>query len=230
MIYTAFTIGLFGSLHCVGMCGPIALALPGSESKWDSARRLLLYNGGRIITYMLMGAVIGLFGEAFNLADIQKWLSILAGVFLLVVALFSIPVESHLLNWPALGRAYLFLKGSLFRNLTKGSSLSFLKTGLLNGLLPCGLVYVALVGALTSGGFVSSLLYMFLFGVGTVPLMMATVLLGKRVDIKFRNYIKKFYPALLFALAGLFLYRGIQFSVPQDFSFWEMMQDMPMCH
>ena len=230
MIYTAFTIGLFGSLHCVGMCGPIALALPGVGAKWESVRKLLLYNGGRIITYVCLGAVIGVFGEAFNLADIQKWLSILAGVFLLIVALFSIPVESHLLNLPILGRIYLFLKGSLFRNLTRGSSLSFFKTGLLNGLLPCGLVYVALIGALTSGGFFSSLLYMFLFGIGTVPLMMATVLLGKRLDVKFRNYIKRFYPALLFVLAVLFIYRGIQFSVPQNFSFWEMMQNMPMCH
>lgn len=231
MLITAFTIGLFGSLHCVGMCGPIALALPqGQQSKWASVWRMLLYNFGRTITYVLMGVVIGLLGEGIFLAGAQKWLSISAGILLIIVAIFSIPVESKLMRLSIIGQAYLWLKKTLAKFLGRNSRLAFFQTGMLNGLLPCGLVYMAIVGAMTMGSVSGGAAYMFLFGLGTVPLMLFTALAGNMVSLKIRNKLKKAYPFFIFSLALLFIFRGLEFHVPRDFSFWEAMQNMPMCH
>lgn len=231
MLYTAFTIGLFGSLHCVGMCGPIALALPhGGQGRWLSAWKILLYNLGRTTTYVLLGLLVGLLGEGLFLAGAQRWLSVGAGVMLLVVAVFSIPVESRLVGWPLVGRGYLWLKNALAKMLGRRSQFAFFQTGLLNGILPCGLVYMAIVGAVTMGSAVGGASYMLVFGLGTVPLMLATALAGRLVSLKMRNGLKRLHPAFLVALAALFILRGLRFDVPRDFSFWEAMQTVPMCH
>lgn len=231
MLITAFTIGLFGSLHCVGMCGPIALALPhGGQSRWMAIWKVLLYNLGRTVTYVLLGVLVGLLGEGLFLAGAQKWLSIAIGIGLLAVAIFSIPVESKLLRWPLVGRGYLLLKSALAKLLGKNSQLAFFQTGLLNGLLPCGLVYLAIVGAVSVGSVSGGAVYMLLFGLGTIPLMLATAFAGQMVSLKIRNRLKKLYPVFLVSLAALFIFRGLQFAVPKDFSFWEAMQNMPMCH
>jgi sulfite exporter TauE/SafE len=169
-------------------------------------------------------------GEGIFLAGAQKWLSIGVGVMLLVIALFSIPVESKLLQWPIVGRGYLWLKTALARLLGKTSAPAFFQTGMLNGLLPCGLVYMAIVGAMTMGSVTGGAAYMFLFGLGTIPLMLATALAGQMVSLKIRNRLKKLYPVFLVSLAALFIFRGLQFAVPRDFSFWEAMQNIPMCH
>lgn len=231
MLWTAFTIGLFGSLHCVGMCGPIALAMPyGTQNRWQTIGKILLYNLGRTATYVLLGIIIGLLGEGIFLAGMQRWLSVFMGVGILVIAMFSINVESRLLKASGIGRFYFFVKSQLGKHLKNDSRLAFFQTGFLNGFLPCGLVYMAIIGAVTIGSIEGSALYMFLFGLGTIPLMLATVLLGHLVNFKVRNKIKKLYPVFLVGLAALLIFRGVQFDVPPDFSFWEAMSTIPMCH
>ena len=89
MLYTAFTLGLFGSLHCIGMCGPIALSLPMHQNgRWQLVKRGLIYNLGRTVTYSILGLLIGLIGEGIVFAGLQKWLSIITGIFILIVVFF----------------------------------------------------------------------------------------------------------------------------------------------
>jgi len=231
-LWTAFTIGLFGSLHCAGMCGPIACALPnGDGGKFHVIGNALRYNFGRTVTYSLIGAMIGIVGRGLQLAGFQQFISIALGVLLLVIALFSINVEAKLLQLPGLHQLVFRLKSKLGQ-LLKGTGVnaSFF-IGLLNGLLPCGLVYMAVVGALSTGGIWSGMGYMALFGLGTTPLMLATGLAGSFAGIKFRTALRKAYPAFLIFFAVLFIFRGINFHVPGDFFFWAKMGDeMPMCH
>ncbi|MBK9015368.1 MAG: sulfite exporter TauE/SafE family protein [Saprospiraceae bacterium] len=231
-LWTAFTIGLFGSLHCVGMCGPIACALPGSAGASRSALvgNALRYNLGRTLTYSLLGAVIGLAGRGLQLAGFQQFMSIALGVLLLAIALFSINVEANLLRLPGLNQLVFRLKSHLARLLKdSGVNASFF-IGLLNGLLPCGLVYMAVVGALSTGGIGSGMAYMALFGLGTFPMMLATGLAGNFAGIRFRTVLRKAYPAFLVFFAVLFIFRGLNFHVPGDFFFWAKLGDTPMCH
>ncbi len=230
-LWTAFTIGLFGSLHCVGMCGPVACALPNQgSSKSALLGNALLYNLGRTVTYSLLGGLIGIVGRGLQLAGFQEIMSIVLGVMLLAIALFSINVEAKLLQLPGLNQLVFRLKSQLGRLLKdSGVNTSFF-IGLLNGLLPCGLVYMGVVGALSTGGVGSGMAYMALFGLGTFPLMLATGLAGNFAGIRFRTALRKAYPAFLVFFAVLFLFRGLNFQVPSDFFFWAKMGDVPMCH
>lgn len=231
MIWTAFTIGFFGSLHCIGMCGPIALVLPfGQRSRWQMAFNALLYNLGRTVTYTALGIIIGLLGKGIFLAGLQKQLSIFTGISLLLVVLFSINLERKIVSIPFFNQLFFFLKSGLRSLLKKPSRASIFFTGLLNGLLPCGLVYLALVGALTMGNIESSAVYMLFFGLGTIPLMLGATLMGKYLDLRFRNQLKKLYPVFILGLAVWFIVRGLNFYVPANFDFWEAMQNIPMCH
>ncbi len=230
-LWTAFTIGLLGSLHCVGMCGPIALALPIERTnKWRSALNVLNYNLGRVITYAFLGTLIGLIGKGIFLAGIQAYFSIGLGVFLLIVAIFSINVEGRLVKNSYYGRFSLWVRGKLGKLLSKGGGPQLFKIGILNGFLPCGLVYMAVVGAVSMGSIVNGALYMMLFGLGTIPLMFITALAGQWVSISFRNRLKKLYPVFLVAFALLFIFRGLQFDIPLDFRFWQEWNEVPMCH
>ncbi|TXB60113.1 sulfite exporter TauE/SafE family protein [Phaeodactylibacter luteus] len=230
-IWSALAIGFLGSFHCIGMCGPIALSLPYQGRKpLASAANVLLYNLGRVITYGLLGAVIGLVGKGFFLAGAQSYLSIGLGLFLLVVALFSIDMESQLLRVPIISRLNQWVTRQLGRIIGQGGPLRLLGIGALNGLLPCGLVYVAIVGAIGTGTALYGALYMAAFGLGTLPLMMATALAGQFVPLSWRRSVRKLLPVFLAGFALLFIMRGLNFDVPIDLRFWDNMQDAPMCH
>ena len=190
----AFTLGFFGSLHCVGMCGPLAMAIPVGENKLLAAWYLLLYNLGRTITYTLLGLFFGLLGYTATVAGLQSILSVVLGVVLILMVVFAATLESRLLTLPVISRIYIFVKRKLATLLNKKSVPSFLLFGMLNGLLPCGLVYIAIVGAMAVGSTLKGMLYMASFGLGTIPLMLAVVLLGQSVGLRWRNLFKKLYP------------------------------------
>lgn len=232
-LWTAFSIGLLGSLHCVGMCGPIALSLPyrgHSQYRLHAVWNVTLYNIGRVVSYSLLGLVIGLFGKGFFLAGLQSWLSIAIGVFLLIVALFSINIEQQLLRLQWMFRLNYWVKMQLGRLLRQDGHLNLLGIGMLNGLLPCGLVYVAIVGALSTGNFIDSSLYMIGFGLGTIPLMLSAALGVQFIGLSWRRRFRQAMPFFLAAFGVFFLLRGIQFDVPIDFRFWQNSQEIPLCH
>jgi len=215
ILWTAFIVGLFGSLHCIGMCGPITLALPGFQNhipKVVSSR--LLYNIGRTITYAFMGAIIGLAGEGISLAGAQRWVSIGSGIILILIVIIPSSLSSRL---QILKPAYHFtdyLKQK-FGPLLKSNSLSSVFViGILNGFLPCGLVYVALAGALATGSLVQGTLYMAFFGIGTIPLMFAFSVFGQFIGVNVRRRFNKIIPVFIVVLGIIFILRGMNLGIP----------------
>ncbi|MBP9077615.1 MAG: sulfite exporter TauE/SafE family protein [Haliscomenobacter sp.] len=230
-IGTALSIGLLGSVHCVGMCGPIALALPYQGlGKWKAFQEVAAYNSGRIATYAVVGALIGFLGKGFLVAGIQTQLALAIGIALVVVALFSISVETQLLKIPAVRRFHLWVTKTLALWMRKKGAFASFVIGLLNGLIPCGLVYMAVAGAVASGGIASGALFMVFFGLGTVPLMAFTAIAGQSLNLRWRNRLRRFAPVLMLVIAALFIIRGLQFQVPNDLRFWEEWKNIPMCH
>jgi uncharacterized protein len=210
-ILTAFALGLVGSLHCAGMCGPLALALPhaGSRLAVFFVGRLA-YNLGRVITYCVLGLVFGLLGKALLLAGVQRWLSIALGVTLLVGLFAS---RKLALCRPASALVEQ-LKSRMAALLSRHSFDALLVLGLLNGLLPCGLVYVACAGATAAGDLFNGGLYMLAFGAGTVPMMLAISLSGKLVPFSLRLKLLKAVPVAVFFLASLLILRGMELGIP----------------
>ncbi len=230
-LWTAFTIGFLGSLHCLGMCGPIAMTL----SLQTQGRRAIVLNGltynfGRILTYSILGMAVGMLGKGLFLAGIQKGLSLAIGIALLIAVFFSINLEKKIFSLPLVNLVFFKLKIKLGQLLDRNAKPSFFLTGILNGLLPCGLVYLAIVGAVSTGSAWNGLLYMTAFGLGTLPLMFVSAVAGKFISINLRSKLRRLYPIFLSLLAILFIFRGLQFSVPQGFSFWDTLQYIPMCH
>lgn len=214
-LWTAFVIGIAGSFHCVGMCGPIALALPNNfNSGFSITFSRILYNLGRIFTYAILGALFGLFGKAFALAGVQQTVSIVLGVLLLAMALFSVNLESNFITIPFLLKFNGIVKSKLGKLLKVNSQSSLFVIGVLNGFLPCGFVYVGLVGAITTGTVINGALYMALFGLGTFPLMFATSMLGSILSIKTRNLFRKLTPVMFILFACLFIIRGLNLGIP----------------
>lgn len=209
--WTALLLGLLGSLHCAGMCGPLALALPTTGARpRDFVAGRLAYNLGRIVTYCLLGLVFGLVGQSLVLAGVQRWASIGLGVALLL-GLFG---SRRLAPALALTRLVDRLKSGMAGLLRRRSIAALGVLGLLNGLLPCGLVYAACAGAVATGSLVSGARYMALFGVGTVPMMLAIGLSGKLLPVSRRLKLVRVVPAAVCLLAALLILRGLSLGIP----------------
>jgi len=210
-LWTAFALGLVGSLHCAGMCGPLALALPGAGNRpagYFAGRAA--YNLGRLITYCLLGQVFGLLGKTLLLAGVQRWLCIALGVVLLVGLFAS---RKLALRRPITALVDQ-LKSHMAALLQRHSFDALLVLGLLNGLLPCGLVYVACAGATATGDVFKGSLYMLAFGVGTVPMMLSISLSRKLVPSSLRLKLLKGVPLAVFLLASLLILRGMELGIP----------------
>lgn len=209
--WTAFLLGLAGSAHCAGMCGPLALALPGGG---DPRGRLLagrlLYNLGRTTTYVLLGVVLGLVGRSLVLAGVQRWVSIGLGGVLLLGVFFSRRVVPRL---PSTGLTAAVQRrlAPLFRSRRLGALYVF---GVLNGLLPCGLVYAAGAAAVATGSVSGAVLYMLAFGLGTTPMMLALGMAGRAVPVRWRLRLQRAVPYTLALVAGLLILRGLNLGIP----------------
>lgn len=214
LFITAMIMGGLGSLHCIGMCGPLALSLP--MHGMSMASRLpgtLLYNMGRVVTYSLLGALVGLLGASFSIFGLQQWLSIMTGCFILVYLLWpklAFYKNSHYHIQSMFGK----IRTGLSKLLRQRQYQSLFFIGLLNGLLPCGLVYMALAAALVAGTVAKSSLFMAAFGLGTLPLMWGISFLGNSLSLKARMSIRKIYPYLLFIMACLLIIRGAGLGIP----------------
>jgi hypothetical protein len=214
LITSAFVMGLAGSLHCVGMCGPLALSLPVSHS--NSLSRIsggLIYNIGRILSYTIMGLAFGSAGSLIIAAKWQSSLSIVLGTIILVF-LFVPKKYIHFTGTAALTKPFMILRqqlGKLFHS-RKLSSLFFI--GVLNGFLPCGLVYLALSSSVIAASPLNGALFMLSFGTGTLPMMFSTVLMGNYLNQSVRQKLQKAVPVLLFVMAALLILRGMNLGIP----------------
>ncbi|MCU0444750.1 MAG: sulfite exporter TauE/SafE family protein [Microscillaceae bacterium] len=216
MLYSAFLLGLLGSFHCVGMCAPIALALPvAHKTRWNLLKSRILYNLGRVITYAMLGAVIGLLGRGLALTGSQQWLSIGIGGLILVL-MFTPSSITHRLNvLQPVARFTQLIKKQFTHLFRQKTDFSYLLIGFFNGFLPCGLVYLAMAGALATGSWSEGVLYMTLFGFGTFPMMFGVALAGNFITPTFRTLVyKRFLPIFTFALAILLIIRGLNLGIP----------------
>lgn len=209
--WTAFILGAVGSLHCAGMCGPLALALPVTG---QTASAYLLgraaYNLGRIGTYAALGALFGGLGHTLALAGWQRWVSLGAGIAVLAGLFVSSRYAMNLPIWQWVG----WLKSRLAQLLQRRSLAALLLLGTLNGLLPCGLVYVAGAGALAAGSVISGAASMIAFGLGTVPMMLVVSLAGKRLQLALRFKWQKLIPAFAVIMAAMLILRGLSLGIP----------------
>jgi hypothetical protein len=207
----AFALGLLGSLHCAAMCGPLMLALPvppGGPAGFVSGR--IIYQLGRVATYCLLGIVAGLVGKSIFLAGLQRWLSIALGVAILTGFLLSNKVA---LSAPVV-RLVTRLKTAMSAQLRQRSFRSLALLGMLNGLLPCGLLYVAMAGAVARGALREGMLYMAVFGLGTVPTMLGISLSGNLFPLPLRLKLRRAIPFSVCLLAALLILRGMALGIP----------------
>ena len=215
MLYSAFILGLISSLHCIGMCGPIAMMLPvDHQNEAKKVTQIITYHIGRLTAYATIGLIFGLLGRGFFLAGLQQKMSIFIGVAMIITVLipekmfakynFSKPVFKIISKTKS-------RLGSQFKN---RSYKSLFIIGLLNGFFPCGMVYVALFGAIAmqSAGF--GVLYMLLFGLGTMPLMTIVVYIHSLIKLPFRNRIQKAIPYVAIIIGVLFILRGLGLGIP----------------
>jgi len=214
-LFTAFAIGALGSFHCIGMCGPIALALP--VRREASTQRLLgslLYNSGRISTYALIGAFFGLLGQGFAMAGFQQGISIVLGVLVIVVVALPAAFVHKLSPNHVIAKGIAKVKMRMQKLFSVRSYPSMFFIGSLNGLLPCGLVYLGVAGATAMGNPGEGALYMLLFGLGTWPVMVMVSFFGNWIGIGVRNRIKSAMPVLIMLMGIFFILRGLSLDIP----------------
>lgn len=208
--YLAFMIGLLGSVHCIGMCGPLAFAVPSlNPGMGYLVLDKILYQFGRIISYCVLGVLIGLIGRQIWMSGMQQGISIFTGLLIIVAA------SSRIFKFSTGNRSSFLLKPfhKLFGYALKNKA-NHLIIGMINGLLPCGFVYLALAGAVNTGSVANAAAYMFWFGVGTAPLMLlATISMGFTGNL-FRRRINKVIPFMMLFLGMWFILRGMNLNIP----------------
>lgn len=207
----AISLGFLSGFHCIGMCGPIALALPiGQRSHFMKVISILTYNLGRVITYSILGIVFGLLGESLIFFGFQQKLSIGLGVVILLVTLFPyFKKKLPSLSFPFISK----LKSRIISQFEKSDLRSLFIIGSLNGLLPCGMVYIAIAGAVTSGTIINSISFMALFGLATIPFMFAVTYIGQLISLSTRNLIRKAQPFIIAVTAVLLILRGLNLGI-----------------
>ena len=215
MLYSAFIFGLISSFHCIGMCGPIAMMLPVDRTnETKKVTQIITYHIGKLTAYGILGLVFGLLGRSFYLAGMQQQLSIIVGILMILVAVipekifakynFSKPVYSVINK----------VKSSLGQQFKNKSYKSLFTIGLLNGFLPCGMVYVALFGAIAMQNVTLGIGYMLLFGIGTIPMMVAVIYASGLISFSFRGTIQKAIPLVAVIIGMLFIVRGLGLDIP----------------
>ena len=214
LVVSAFMIGLLGSFHCVGMCGPLALSLPlNSNSFFSKFSGSLLYNAGRIVTYSLFGLLFGIIGKSVALFGFQQWLSIGLGALIIVFVILPKKAATFSKN-KLVFNFFEKIRSSLGRLFSRKNYSSLFFIGLLNGLLPCGLVYMAAAGAVATGDIGDSILFMAFFGLGTLPMMWSVAFFGNYVSLRLRQNIRKVYPYMMMLMACLLMLRGMGLGIP----------------
>lgn len=215
MLYTAFIFGLISSFHCVGMCGAIAMMLPvDRNNQAKKTLQILTYHLGRLTAYATIGLLFGLLGRGLFIAGLQQKMSLFIGVAMILVVLIP---EKKLANYnfsKPVFRLISKLKSKLGQQFKNKSFSSLFTIGLLNGFLPCGMVYVALFGAIAMQSPSLGVLYMLLFGLGTVPLMSMVVYIQTFLTVPVRNKIQKVIPYVAVFIGVLFILRGLGLGIP----------------
>ena len=206
---SAFLLGLLGSLHCFLMCGPL-VATVGQKTRKSPISTALIYQLGRITVYCIFGAVVGMVGYGFSLYGLHQYVAVAVGSVLIFMALqeflsLSLSIRSN----PMTKLSFWLLQ---FKNKLKINS-PFLM-GMVNGLLPCGLVYIALTGALIYDTPQNSAIYMLWFGLGTCPVMLGCFLFPKLKLNQNFAFFPKLFPWAVFVMGLWIISRGLGLGIP----------------
>lgn len=214
-IFAGLIIGFVGSFHCVGMCGPIALALPIPDSgnfKFFAGR--IFYNLGRVLSYALIGIFFGFLGEKIVISGFQQILSVALGMIIIIMVAIPQRYRNKIMAINIIQVIITPLKSSIGSLFKQKSYQSFLSIGFLNGFLPCGFVYIGLAGAISTGNPISGMLFMIFFGLGTFPAMFAVSIFSKFIKLDIRKRLSKLIPVFAVLLALLFIIRGMNLGIP----------------
>ncbi|WP_445736533.1 sulfite exporter TauE/SafE family protein [Mariniflexile sp.] len=215
MLISAFVLGLLGSFHCVGMCGPIAFMLPVDRTNaYKKISQISLYHIGRLLAYSLIGLVFGLIGKSLSIFGFQQQLSIAIGVLMIVVVIIPQKTFNKYNVSKPIYKGVSKVKSALGNALKKKTADTFLTIGFLNGFLPCGLVYMAVFAAIAGGNALNGSLYMAVFGLGTIPLMTTAIYFSQFLKGSARQKIQKAIPMFVVLIGLLFILRGLGLGIP----------------
>lgn len=233
MLYTAFIFGLISSFHCIGMCGPIAMMLPvDRNNQAKKTLQIITYHIGRLTAYATIGLLFGLLGKGFFLAGMQQKLSIFIGFAMIFTILIPEKIFAKYNFSKPIFKFISKIKTTLGNQFKNKSFKSLFIIGLLNGFLPCGMVYVALFGAIAMQSASFGVIYMLLFGLGTVPMMSSIVYINSYLTVPIRNKIQKAIPIIAVVLGVLFILRGLGLGIPyvSPTNMSLFVQEHPNCH
>lgn len=213
-IIAGLTFGFVGSIHCVGMCGPLAMSLPGAgAARWRYLGERLIYNLGRAVTYTLLGGLFGALGLLVALAGYQQWLSLGIGVIMVLSVL--VPwVQRRVGQLEQGAGSYLrYVVGPIQSLYRRGGAWAMLGVGILNGFLPCGFVYAALATAVTAGSVSTSMTFMAAFGLGTLPAMWVVSTAKRLASTEWRMRLQRWMPVGVALVGVLLIVRGLSLGV-----------------
>ncbi|WP_291117023.1 sulfite exporter TauE/SafE family protein [Flavobacterium sp. UBA6135] len=215
MLYTALLFGLLSSFHCIGMCGPIAMMLPVDHNNpTKRVFQLFLYHLGRLTAYGMLGLFFGILGKGLFLAGLQQQISIAVGIMMIVLVVVPEKKMAQYNFSKPMFKLISKVKSHLGNQFKRKSFDALFTMGLLNGFLPCGMVYAALFGAIAMQNEWLGVSYMVLFGIGTIPMMSAVVLVSNFITLPIRNRIQKLIPVMVFVIGSLFIIRGMGLDIP----------------
>lgn len=204
-IISAWFMGFIGSTHCIGMCGPLVLAVPSkSDTVMSKVWSGLLYNLGRVSTYVMFGATIGISQKFLIPLVMQSQVSIIMGIILILISLSYFLFKNKRVVFSTQNKFYQKVGITLAKLYNNPNNLNIFSIGLLNGLLPCGLVYAALATAFASMSFYKSIIFMAFFGFGTLPVMWGVVFFANYITPAIRSKMKMLFP-VVYAIAGVLL-------------------------
>jgi sulfite exporter TauE/SafE len=214
MILPALALGFAGSLHCVGMCGPIAMSIPvGRGNALQQSLSIAFYHIGRLSSYALLGFAFGLLGYGLDFAGFQQTLSLALGIFML--AFIWLPRFAGRIGF---GSSVAMLQsrvtGFIAKYLKSHRPAALLGLGFFNGLLPCGLVYVAIAASMAQFHPLNGAAFMVFFGLGTVPTLLGVAISGKTMSLSFRSQLRKVAPILVTVFAVVLILRGLGLGIP----------------
>lgn len=215
MLFSALFFGLICSLHCIGMCGPIAMMIPvDHKNPTKKALQILTYHLGRLTAYALLGLAFGLLGKGLFIAGFQQNISIAVGVLMIIIAIVPEKVFARYNFSKPIYKVISSIKSSLGNQFKRKTFDALFSIGFLNGLLPCGLVYAALFGAIAMQNEVLGVAYMLLYGIGTIPLMSIVVYASGFMSVPLRSKLQRIIPIITIGIGILFILRGLSLGIP----------------
>lgn len=204
-------LGLAGSLHCIGMCGPLVLILPfNAQTKISGFFQSFIYHLGRVFVYVILGLLFGLVFQIVDLKYFEQYFSLGIGVLFLI--LWS--KEKFFSHKAKTGGFYQFVLTLFGKAMRLKSAFGMFLAGMLNGLLPCGLVYGALLAAFGTGTTWGAMQFMLGFGLATIPAMLFVFFAKSLVSLKLRQRLSQLLPWWLLILGIMFLLRGANLGIP----------------